>query len=157
MLQRKRYNKFTQYIINENSHNIFYVNGVTVTNNDTTTTYYTDYTEPDETTVDLRYIEGILIPDNYYYIGKTKDNSGNESIVTVDGNGNLIPKGIGKANVTVRFAGDEIYAPSSATVLITVVNSRVQTSIEVNDTFDLHCGDLVFVDGKLEGLRGIVV
>ena len=63
------------YIINENSHNIFYVNGVTITKDDTSTTYYTDYTEPDETTVDLRYIEGILIPDNYYYIGKTKDNS----------------------------------------------------------------------------------
>lgn len=26
-----------------------------------------------------------------------------------------------------------------------------------NDTFDLHKGDLVFVEGKLEGLRGIVV
>lgn len=26
-----------------------------------------------------------------------------------------------------------------------------------NDSFDLHRGDLVFVDGKLEGLRGIVV
>ena len=75
-------NSYTDiYIINENSHNIFYVNGVTITKDDTSTTYYTDYPEPDETTVDLRYIEGILIPDNYYYIGKTKDNSGNESIV----------------------------------------------------------------------------
>lgn len=26
-----------------------------------------------------------------------------------------------------------------------------------NDTFDLHCGDIVYVDGKLEGLRGRVV
>lgn len=69
-------NSYTDiYIINENSHNIFYVNGVTITKDDTSTTYYTDYPEPDETTVDLRYIEGILIPDNYYYIGKTKDNS----------------------------------------------------------------------------------
>lgn len=75
-------NSYTDiYIINENSHNIFYVNGVTITKDDTSTTYYTDYPEPDETTVDLRYIEGILIPDNYYYIGKTKDNSGNELIV----------------------------------------------------------------------------
>lgn len=75
-------NSYTDiYIINENSHNIFYVNGITITNDDTSTTYYTDYMEPDETAVDLRYIEGILIPDNYYYIGKTKDNSGNESIV----------------------------------------------------------------------------
>ena len=69
------------YIINENSHNIFYVQGIDVKNNDTYTTYYTDYTEPDETTVDLRYIDGILIPDGYYYNGKTVDSSGNESIV----------------------------------------------------------------------------
>lgn len=26
-----------------------------------------------------------------------------------------------------------------------------------NDAFDLHCGDMVFVEGKLEGLRGRVV
>ncbi len=69
------------YIINKNSHNIFYVKGVTVTSNDITTTYYTDYTQPDETVVDLRYIDGILIPTDYYYIGKTKDNSGNELLV----------------------------------------------------------------------------
>ena len=69
------------YIINENSQNIFYVQGVTITKGDTTQTYYTDYTEPDNTEVDLKYIDGILIPDGYYYIGKTKDNSGNESIV----------------------------------------------------------------------------
>lgn len=43
--------------------------------NGVTTTYYTDYTKPDETTVDLRYIDKILIPEGYYYIGKTKDKS----------------------------------------------------------------------------------
>ncbi len=69
------------YIINENSQNIFYVQGIKITQNNTTKTYYTDYTEPDETTVDLRYIDGILIPENYYYIGTTKDESGNESLV----------------------------------------------------------------------------
>ena len=69
------------YIINENSQNIFYAKGITITKGDTTQTYYTDYIEPDNSTVDLRYIEGILIPDGYYYIGKTKDKNGNESIV----------------------------------------------------------------------------
>lgn len=69
------------YIINENSQNIFYVKGITITKENTKQTYYTDYTEPDNTEVDLKYIEGILIPDGYYYIGKTKDKSGNESIV----------------------------------------------------------------------------
>ena len=75
-------NNYTDvYIINENSHNIFYVQGISIQENNEIKTYYTDYTEPDETTVDLRYIEGILIPEGYYYIGKTTDSSGNESIV----------------------------------------------------------------------------
>lgn len=69
------------YIINENSHNIFYVKGISIEENGKTNTYYTNYTKPDETTVDLRYIDGISIPDEYYYIGKEKDESGNESIV----------------------------------------------------------------------------
>lgn len=69
------------YIINKNSHNIFYVQGITIKENGIQKTYYTNYTEPDETTVDLKYIDGILIPDGYYYIGKYKDNNGYESIV----------------------------------------------------------------------------
>ena len=34
---------------------------------------------------------------------------------------------------------------------------RNMTLAYYNDMFDLHCGDMVFVDGKLEGLRGHVV
>lgn len=75
-------NNYTDlYIINENSHNIFFVRGIEIKEKDTVKTYYTDYTEPDETTVDIRYVDGILIPDGYYYIEKTKDSSGNETIV----------------------------------------------------------------------------
>ena len=74
-------NNYTDlYIINENSHNIFLVKGIEIKEKDTVKTYYTDYTEPDETTVDIRYVDGILIPDGYYYIGKAKDSSGNETI-----------------------------------------------------------------------------
>ena len=75
-------NSYTDiYIINENSHNIFYVKGISIKENNTTKTYYTDYTEPDETAIDLRYVDGILIPEGYYYIGKTIDDSKNEAIV----------------------------------------------------------------------------
>lgn len=35
--------------------------------------------------------------------------------------------------------------------------TRNTTLSYYNDMFDLHCGDIVFVDGKLEGLRGRVV
>ena len=34
---------------------------------------------------------------------------------------------------------------------------RNMTLAYYNDRFDLHCGDLVYVDGKLEGKRGRVV
>lgn len=75
-------NSYTDlYIINGNSHNIFYVEGIKIKENNTTKIYYTDYTEPDQTNIDLRYVDGILIPDGYYYIGKTTDSSNNESIV----------------------------------------------------------------------------
>ncbi len=69
------------YIINENSHNIFYVKGISIQENDQIKIYYTNYTEPDETTVDLRYIDGIIIPQGYYYIGKTTESNGNTNIV----------------------------------------------------------------------------
>lgn len=75
-------NEYTDvYIINKESHNIFFVHGIAIQRDGNTTTYYTDYTKPDETTVDLRYIDGILVPDGYYYIGTTKDSAGNKSIV----------------------------------------------------------------------------
>lgn len=56
------------YVINENSHNIFYVEGVTIDNE----TYYTDIEEVDTVPVDLRYIEGVKIPEGFHYAGGTK-------------------------------------------------------------------------------------
>ena len=77
------------YIVNDQSHNVFYVKGVTVTTDDGTQTYYTDYLEPSTTTIDLRYIDGVLIPEGYYYIGKTEEN-GNEYMVISDVEGEEI-------------------------------------------------------------------
>ena len=59
------------YIINESSQNIFYVAGVNLDGE----WYYTNYTEDgtDTTSVDLRYIDGVKIPDGFYYVGGTKD------------------------------------------------------------------------------------
>lgn len=42
------------YIINENSYNIFYVEGIRVKENDETKMYYTDYTEGDTEKVDVK-------------------------------------------------------------------------------------------------------
>lgn len=59
------------YIINEDSHNIFYVRGITVDKE----TFYTDYTSEraDTKSVDLRYVEGVKIPDGFYYVSGTKE------------------------------------------------------------------------------------
>lgn len=58
------------YIINENSHNIFYVKGIYVKD----TKYFTNYTEKDIKSVDLRYVENIKIPEGYKYVEGTKEN-----------------------------------------------------------------------------------
>ena len=59
------------YIINEDSHNIFYVEGVTLDNQ----TFYTDYTTSDVDTeaVELKYVDNVKIPDGFYYVGGTKE------------------------------------------------------------------------------------
>ena len=66
------------YIINEESQNIFYVEGIRVDND----WFYTDYTseDVDEQKVNLRYVDGVKIPDGFYYVGGTKD----EGIVISD-------------------------------------------------------------------------
>lgn len=54
-----------------------------------------------------------------------------------------------------------VTAPQPATPRKSVVQVRFpqrhMTLAYYNDLFDLHCGDLVYVDGKLEGLQGRVV
>ena len=45
------------YIINENSNNIFYVEGIRVTQNSETQIYYTDYTEGDKQTVEVKEVQ----------------------------------------------------------------------------------------------------
>ena len=66
------------YIINEESQNIFYVEGIRVDND----WFYTDYTseDVDEQKVNLRYVDGVKIPDGFYYVGGTKE----EGIVISD-------------------------------------------------------------------------
>lgn len=59
------------YIINEDSHNIFYVRGVTVDNQ----RFHTDYTQDniDLAPVDLRYVDGVKIPEDFYYVDGNRD------------------------------------------------------------------------------------
>lgn len=59
------------YIINEISHNVFYVEGIRVDND----IFYTDYgvEDIDTKSVDLRYVENVKIPEGFSYISGTKD------------------------------------------------------------------------------------
>ncbi len=54
------------YIINEASHNIFYVAGVTIDDK----IFYTDYTSEniDTASVNLKYVKNTKIPDGFYYL-----------------------------------------------------------------------------------------
>ena len=61
------------YIINEESHNIFYLEGISIDG----VNYYTNYveSEKDSMKVNLRYVDGVKIPEGYYYIGKDSNGS----------------------------------------------------------------------------------
>lgn len=72
-IQKNEINNLTDiYIINENSHNIFYVSGIVIDGQK----FFTNYTseDTDKVAVDLRYVDNIKIPENYSYIGKTANN-----------------------------------------------------------------------------------
>ena len=62
------------YIINRVTHNIFLLGGTRAKEGNEIKTYYTDYSAPNNDLVDFRYIDGIKIPDGYYYIGRNDEN-----------------------------------------------------------------------------------
>ena len=55
------------------------------------------------------------------------------------------------------FVTDEIMSIPKKSVVQVHFPARNLTCTYFNDAYDLHCGDIVYVDGKLEGLRGRVV
>jgi len=69
------------YVINENSHNIFYLQGIRVNNNGTVKMYYTNL-EKDVETVSIRYVDQIKIPDGFVFkSGDTRNNLKIEKVV----------------------------------------------------------------------------
>ena len=72
--------------------------------------------------------------------GNVTFTSSDESVVTVDGEGNVVAVGEGEAVITVSFDGDERYnAADNVTVTVTV--SKIETSIDVDDELELFVGD----------------
>lgn len=88
------------YIINEDSHNIFYVAGIKIEND----IFYTNYTknDVDKEAVNLRYINNIKIPEGYYYdetreeefVIKSTDDTKTYKWIQVNDTTNSIPEGI---------------------------------------------------------------
>ena len=65
------------YIINENSHNVFYLKGINIEG----TTYYTNK-DKDLTKVDLKYVDGVKILDGFTYKSGRKKESTNPIKIT---------------------------------------------------------------------------
>ena len=65
---------------------------------------------------DKTKINAKLTPD----AGALTYNSSDESIISIDDEGNIIANNVGTANITIRFAGNENYTASNKTVQITV-------------------------------------
>lgn len=65
------------------------------------------------------------------------------------------PEEIRKKYKLGEYAEDETIAPRKSVVDIRFENGKKLSYY--NDKFDLHIGDIVYVDGKLEGIKGRVV
>ena len=77
--------------------------------------------------------------------------SDNEDIVIVDENGELITSASGNANITIKFAGNDKYAPCNATVLVSVYRLDIPTQITLaNETINLFIGDEINVAAELD-------
>ena len=67
--------------------------------------------------------------------------SSDESVVTVDANGNLVAVGEGEAEITVSFAGNNMFNPSETVVNVNVSKKSVSIELMSNDTLELNVGD----------------
>ncbi len=90
-------------------------------------------------------IGALLTPSN---AGELIYESSNEAIVKVDSNGVVTAVGVGEANITVKYAGDDgRFLPSNATVLVKV--NRIATEITSNDTISLLIGETEIIGAVL--------
>lgn len=133
------------YIINEASHNIFYVKGIKIKEEK----FYTNYTKEDIDTeaINLRYIENVKIPDGYKYIEGTKEsgiiieNSQGTKYqwVVEDVEINTVPTNLQTDNVEAFIESVNIYGGYYKSVQEgnnTVV--YVQTEEKWSDTYDIE-------------------
>lgn len=166
------------YIINETSHNIFYVQGITIDNE----TFYTNYTSEnvDLKAVDLRYVEGVKIPDGFYYVGGTKDtgivisdvqgdnmnndSEGNQFVwVPVENFSEFVRKDFGKQNIAdtnfinTELADGKYYEPKADGIMNQTEAEQMYKSVKNNKGFYIARYEAGTTETSGTGIRGNVV
>ena len=108
------------YIINENSHNIFYLKGIKIENK----MYYTNGNR-DTQKLNLYYIDGIRIPEGYTYKSGDRET---EIIITDSENKEFIWADVEKNKYTITQNGNNIIAKDDE-------NHEVTLTVDDNDEF----------------------
>lgn len=78
-------------------------------------------------------------------IFKSKD----ENIVKIDSDGNITAVGVGTTEIEVSYEGNEKYEACNRTIEVNVYSSHIPTSIEVNESFELHVDDSIDLEAIL--------
>ena len=148
------------YIINETSQNIFYVEGIQLDGE----MFYTDYTseDVDKVAVNLRYFDGVKIPDGYIYnSGTSKEDLSikNESDTTKVYNWVITDQDIEEVPSDVQIAQDEqedfiksvnlfdgYYKNSTDNTVVYIENKEKWSPIyDVNGTYTDKNGDIATI------------
>ena len=97
---------------------------------------------------------GLYFALNPSKAGNLSYSSDNNTILTIENNGF---KGLnyGTANIIIKFEETEDYAPSNASVSVTVI--RYDTEITANDTINIDFGDSTTIDAILNPNIGNVI
>lgn len=126
------------YIINENSHNIFYLKGIKIENK----IYYTNGSK-DTQKVDLHYIDGIEIPEGYTY---KSGNSETEIIIEDAENKEFKWADVENKKYTINQNGNTITATDDEDNVITLIiddNEEFLKSVEAFGGFFLSSDNSV--------------
>lgn len=75
--------------------------------------------------------------------------SSNQNVVKIDRNGKITAVGVGQANITVTFAGNNKYESASETVSVSVYSTIINTNISVNKTIEIYLPDPVNIGAIL--------
>ena len=87
-----------------------------------------------------------LVPD----VGSLSFKSDNPDILSVDNNGCIKANAVGNTTIFIAFAGNDDYAPSNATVKVSVSENPIPTLIKVNKSFVLYYNDQLDIGALLD-------